>query len=88
MGSTPFIRELQARDPLAIFAALEHLPYSLLFDSADRNHPDARYSFIVSHPIETIESKDGEISKMSLAQWQAVSGLKRPAQARAQMAGP
>lgn len=56
---TPFIRELHDRDPLAVFAALKHLPYSLLLDSADTGHPTGRYSFIVSHPIETIESKDG-----------------------------
>ncbi|MBX2834609.1 MAG: aminodeoxychorismate synthase component I [Micavibrio sp.] len=59
---TPFIRKLKIKDPLAVYAALEHLPYSLLLDSADRNHPNARYSFVVSHPIETIESKDGEIT--------------------------
>ena len=38
---TPFIRELQIKDPLAVFSALEHLPYSLIFDSADQNHPNA-----------------------------------------------
>ncbi len=58
---TPFIRELKTKDPLGAFAALEHLPYSLLLDSADQKHPNARYSFIVSHPIETIESKDGQV---------------------------
>ena len=59
---TPFIRELRLQDPLRVFAALEHLPYSLLFDSADLNHPNARYSFIVSHPIETVEAKDGIVT--------------------------
>jgi para-aminobenzoate synthetase component I len=59
---TPFIRELPARSPVEFFAALEHLPYSLLLDSADLNHPTGRYSFIVSHPIETIEAKNGEIT--------------------------
>lgn len=58
---TPFIRELHLKSPTRIFAALKHLPYSLFFDSADREHPTGRYSFIVSHPIETIEAKDGEI---------------------------
>lgn len=57
----PFIVELRMNDPLTAFAAVEHLPYSLLFDSADLGHKDARYSFIVSHPIETIESKNGEV---------------------------
>ena len=64
---TPFIRELQIKDPLRAFAALEHLPYSLFFDSADRKHPAARYSFVVSHPIETIESKNG---KLTLTNWE------------------
>lgn len=58
----PFILELTEHDPLRVFAALQHLPYSLLFDSADRKHINARYSFVVSHPIETIESKNGHIT--------------------------
>ncbi|MCC6597710.1 MAG: aminodeoxychorismate synthase component I [Alphaproteobacteria bacterium] len=56
---TPFIRELQGKNPLEVFSALRHLPYSLLLDSADLGHPTGHYSFVVSHPIETIESKDG-----------------------------
>ena len=55
----PFVMELQERDPIAVFAAIEHLPYSLLLDSADRAHKNARYSFVLSHPIETIETKNG-----------------------------
>lgn len=65
---TPFIRELKGRDPLKIFAALKHLPYSLLLDSADIGHPTGRYSFIVSHPIETIEAKDRIVT---LTNWHA-----------------
>jgi para-aminobenzoate synthetase component 1 len=64
---TPFIRELRLKDPIGAFAAIQHLPYSILFDSADRDHPNARYSFIVSHPIETIESKDGTVT---LTNWE------------------
>ncbi|MCB1720785.1 MAG: aminodeoxychorismate synthase component I [Rhodospirillales bacterium] len=64
---TPFIRELPIRDPLEAFSALEHLPYSLLFDSADLSHPNARYSFIVSHPIETLEYKNGV---MQITNWE------------------
>jgi len=64
---TPFIRELPLKDPVAVFATLEHLPYSLIFDSADRNHPNARYSFVVSHPIETLEYKDGV---MQISNWE------------------
>lgn len=64
---TPFIRELRIKDPLRAFAALQHLPYSLLLDSADLKHMNGRYSFVMSHPIETIESKDGEIT---LTNWE------------------
>lgn len=70
---TPFIRELDFKDPLAVFSALEHLPYSLLFDSADKNHPTARYSFVVSHPIETLEYKDGE---MLITNWEEQKKIK------------
>jgi para-aminobenzoate synthetase component 1 len=59
---TPFIRELPNRNAIEIFSALEHLPYSLLLDSADVGHPTGRFSFIVSHPIETIESKNGIVT--------------------------
>ena len=59
---TPFIRELRIKDPISAFAALKHLPYSLLLDSADKKHPNSRYSFILSHPIETIEAKDGRVT--------------------------
>ncbi len=47
------------RNALKVFSALEYLPYSLLLDSADLGHKDARYSFVLSHPIETIETKNG-----------------------------
>ncbi len=48
-------------DPLAVFSALHDQPYSLFFDSADRDHKLARYSFITFQPIETIEAKNGKI---------------------------
>ncbi len=59
---TPFILELQNKEPLAVFSALKHLPYSLWLDSADLGHEAGRYSFIASHPIETIEAKDGQVT--------------------------
>ena len=70
---TPFIRDLPIKDPLLAFAALEHLPYSLIFDSADKNHPNARYSFVVSHPIETLEYKNGE---MQITNWNEQKKIK------------
>lgn len=38
------------------------MPYSLLLDSADSNHPASRYSFAMCQPIETIDAKDGKIT--------------------------
>ena len=73
MAIKPFIRELKIKDPLAAFSALEHLPYSLIFDSSDQNHPDARYSFVVSHPIETLEYKNGE---MIITNWEEQKNIK------------
>lgn len=59
---TPFVQEIKDLDPLKAFLAVKHLPYSLLLDSADNNHPASRYSFVLSHPIETIEAKNGKIT--------------------------
>lgn len=58
----PFAHEIPYADPVAAFAPLAGEPYSLFLDSADRAHPDARYSFIAAHPMEMIESKDGLIT--------------------------
>lgn len=58
----PFVQDITGIDPINAFAAVKHMPYSLLLDSADRNHPNSRYSFICCMPIETIEAKNGKIS--------------------------
>ena len=55
----PFVKEIADLDPLQAFAAIRTLPYSLLLDSADANHPGSRYSFVMGYPIETIETKNG-----------------------------
>ncbi len=52
---------LEFREPVDIFTGLHAMPYSLLFDSADRNHPNARYSFIAFAPFETITAKNGNV---------------------------
>lgn len=49
-------------DALHIGTAFAAAPYTLWFDSADRSHKLARYSFIAFHPFETIESKNGRIT--------------------------
>ncbi len=45
--------------PETTFSAWESAPYSLFFDSADREHELGRYSFLCFLPIETIEAKNG-----------------------------
>lgn len=60
-----FALEIQNLDSAQVFAHLQHLPYALLLDSADREHPDARYSFICAFPIETIEAKNNVITVSS-----------------------
>jgi para-aminobenzoate synthetase component I len=57
-----FAFPLESRDPVEAFACCHDQPYSLFFDSADRAHPAARYSFIAYHPFETIEAKDGRVT--------------------------
>jgi len=58
----PFIYDITGIDILKAFLAVKHMPYSLLMDSADRAHPNSRYSFAMCMPIETIEAKDGKIN--------------------------
>lgn len=49
-------------DAFRTFAPLADQPYSLFFDSARDGHPLNRYSYIVWHPLETIECKDGRVT--------------------------
>ncbi len=70
----PFIHELAGFDPLEAFAAVSDMPYSLLLDSADPDHPGSRYSFVVCHPIETIESKNGLITVTNWEQQTSFDG--------------
>ncbi len=58
----PYICEILGIDPIDVFSKIKHMPYSLLLDSADRKHPNSRYSFVMCHPIETIEAKDGNVT--------------------------
>lgn len=48
--------------PETLFSAWESKPYSLFFDSADRDHELGRYSFLCFLPLETIEAKNGKIT--------------------------
>ncbi len=58
----PFVHELFDIDPLAAFAAISDMPYSLLLDSSDQTHSAGRYSFVVCQPIETLEAKNGKVT--------------------------
>lgn len=70
----PFIYEVFDIDPLQAFAAVRHMPFSLLLDSADMNHPNNRYSFVMCHPIETIEAKNGKVTVTNWEQRLSMSG--------------
>lgn len=61
-------------DPLQFAAALAPLPYTLFFDSADRAHNLAQYSFIAFAPFETIEATDGQITITNIEQQLSFSG--------------
>ncbi len=57
----PFLYDITGLDYLDAFRAVKDMPYSLLLDSSDENHPGNRYSFVACYPIETIMAKDGKI---------------------------
>ncbi len=63
----PFVFDIKT-DPEEAFSALQTQPYSLWLDSADTNHPQGRFSYIVSHPVETIEAKDGRVTVTNAGQ--------------------
>lgn len=63
----PFVFDIRI-DPETAFAALQTQPYSLWLDSADSSHAHGRYSYIVSHPVEMIEAKDGRVTVTNNAQ--------------------
>lgn len=63
----PYVEQIEYIDPIAAFAGIKHLPYSLLLDSADKNHNNSRYSFVMGQPVETIEVKD---SKADVTNWE------------------
>lgn len=48
-------KDIPYADAGSLFSRFAGEPYALFLDSADRDHPDARYSFIAVRPAETIE---------------------------------
>ena len=57
-----FIYDWQGPDAVSSFAPLAGLPYSIFLDSARASHELSRYSYVLWHPYETIESKDGRVT--------------------------
>jgi len=58
---TKYTFDIPNNTAIDAFGKLHHMPYSLLLDSVDEKHPDAKYSFIAFMPIETIECKNGRV---------------------------
>ena len=57
-----FVYPWQGPDAAASFAPLSKIPYSIFLDSARDGHDLSRYSYILCHPYETIESKGGRVT--------------------------
>jgi para-aminobenzoate synthetase component 1 len=57
-----FVYDWQGPDAATSFAPLAGLPYSLFLDSAKDGHALNRYSYILWHPFEMIESMDGRVT--------------------------
>jgi para-aminobenzoate synthetase component 1 len=71
---TIFVCDYHHTDAPRIFAKIQNMPYSLFFDSADRDHPDARYSYILANPLETIEAKGTDVTISSREKLKTVRG--------------
>lgn len=53
----PIVEELGiAAEPVDVFRRLAHLPHCLFLDSAQRDSPLARYSFITADPVRWLQS--------------------------------
>jgi para-aminobenzoate synthetase component 1 len=57
-----FVYDWQAPDAPTSFAPLADLPYSLFLDSNKNGHALNRYSYILWHPFEMIESTGGRVT--------------------------
>jgi len=52
---------LEETNPITLFETVQDTPYALLLDSADRNHPNAKNSYIYFAPIQTIETNFNDL---------------------------
>lgn len=57
-----FVYRWEGPDALNTFAPVAHLPYAQFLDSNRTGHSLSRYSYILWHPFEMIESKDGAVT--------------------------
>lgn len=63
------IQKLIQVNAAELFSALADRPYTLFLDSANRNHPDAKYSYLTFDPVEIITLDDcGEHDPFSYVQ--------------------
>ena len=57
-----FVYDWQGPDAARSFAPLADLPYSIFLDSSREGHALNRYSYVLWHPFETIESRGGRVT--------------------------
>lgn len=57
---TNAVLDLAATDPVAVFAAIANDPLAVLLDSAARNDPRSRYSYIAADPVDAVLCDDGD----------------------------
>lgn len=57
-----WVQQEPPADPLRVLAALAKQPHTQLLHSADRDHPDSRWSLLVADPFMTITAKGGRIT--------------------------
>ena len=61
-AATVHAREIDYRDPVALFAAFANDRYAALLDSALLSPQRGRYAFIAAEPFRVLTSKDGAIA--------------------------
>ncbi len=57
-----FVYRWEGPDAPNTFAPIAHLPYAQFLDSNREGHALSRYSYVLWHPFEMIESKDGAVT--------------------------
>lgn len=55
-------RNVDFVNPVQVFQALADQPYLLFLDSADNNHPDSRFSYVMCNPADVMTYQRGILS--------------------------